>query len=313
MAPNVMAQGTLYALRRKIASIEGQLPEQLEPASHGGSTVLRRNGRPCLAIDSGAEALDAALGDQHPTLVDISGSQSRDSGAVSGFALALAARALRKTSGNSRQVLWVGLDETFFETGLPHALGLEHFFALSAEHLLLAHAPRLEDALWIAEEATRARAFSTVFLELRGAPARLDLTATRRLRHRAEQAFMPLFLIRHSASGEGSGQPSAALVRLCISPAPSRFRHLAGEALPRSIGPPAFRVELRKSRSGRTGTHWLEWNADDFTFQERAAPQDKRDGAGAPDNGVVLSAPFHGPHSAPQIRSPLADHQRRSG
>ena len=115
MAPDVMAQGTLYALRRKIASIEGQLPEQLEPASEGGCTVLRRNGRPCLAIDSGAEALDAALGEQQPTLVDISGRQSRDSGAVSGFALALAARACRKALRDPRRVLWVGLDEVFFE------------------------------------------------------------------------------------------------------------------------------------------------------------------------------------------------------
>lgn len=312
MAPDVMAQGTLYALRQKIASIEGQLPEQLEPASQGGSTVLRRNGRPCLAIDSGAEALDAALGDQQPTLVDISGSQSRDSGAVSGFALALAARASRKTSSNARQVLWVGLDETFFETGLPYALGLEHFFALSAEQLLLAHAPRIEDALWIAEEATKAGAFSAVFLELKGAPARLDLTATRRLRHRAERAFMPLFLIRHSSPKEEAGQPSAALVRLCISPAPSTFRRIGQNALPRSIGPPAFQVELRKSRSGRTGTYWLEWNADDFTFQERAAPEDARNRGQTPDIGAVFSASFNGSDPAPQTWRPLAD-ERRSG
>lgn len=313
MAPDVMAQGTLYALRQKIAQIEGQLPEKLEPDSESGRTVLRRNGRPCLAINTGAEALDVALGDQQPTLVDISGRQSRDSGAVSGFALALAARACRKALRDPRWVLWVGLDEVFFETGLPYALGLEHFFAQPAEQLLLAHAPKLEDALWIAEEALKAGTFSAIFLELRGNPGRLDLTATRRLRHRAEQAFMPLFLIRHSGSSEGSGQPSAALVRLCISPAPSRFRHIAGEALPRSIGPPAFCVELRKSRSGRTGTHWLEWNADDFTFQERTAPgQGNRNTAKTSHTGSVLSAPFHGPHSAPQIRSPLAD-ERRSG
>ncbi|WP_204278111.1 hypothetical protein, partial [Escherichia coli] len=76
---------------------------------------------------------------------------------------------------------WIGTAEIFHEAGFPYARGLHALFGIAPEQLLFSEAPKLLDALWIAEEAARMTAFAAVILEIRGNPQRLDLTATRRL------------------------------------------------------------------------------------------------------------------------------------
>jgi protein ImuA len=102
-------------------------------------------------------------------------------------------------------------------------------------------------------------------LELRGHSARLDLTATRRLHRRAQQAGRPVFLLRQSAAPE----PTAAPVRLQVAAAPAAPRRTVAGAFARSIGPPGFTVTIGKSRTARSGDFILEWHPDARAFFER--------------------------------------------
>ena len=92
-----MARETVFALRQKIAKIEGRLAERLVPAAsgarsgrrrHGGRMVLRRGLTAARAdgfwLQTGIEPLDRALGGGLPraALTEIHGAETRDAGAV---------------------------------------------------------------------------------------------------------------------------------------------------------------------------------------------------------------------------------------
>jgi len=305
MASSAVAQATVFALRRKIAQIEGTLPERLEPAvahaDEGQAVVLRRHGRAivdaaCLA--TGAAGFDAALGGGLPlaALTEIHGAQTRDAGAAGGFVLALTglllARATRRTP-----LLWIGTAEIFHEAGMPYAPGLRSRFGIAPDDLLIAEAPKLIDALWIAEEAAELKGFSAVILEIRGNPQKLDLTATRRLHRRAQAAGRPVFLLRQAAWAE----PTAAPVRLVVSPATAAPRHTIAGPLEGSIGPPGFAVGIDKSRLALPGQFTLEWNADERAFAER-----HEQALGPADTGAMVSLPRHRAHPAPAAGAVVA-------
>jgi len=327
MAGLATAQETICALRREIARIEGSLPERLVVPEAGADDdpVLRRYGRPervsagsSPLAGTGVPGFDVALGSGlQMALTEIAGREIRDSGIVSGFTLALATVVSRSglREPPARPILWVSLAGILAEAGFPHLPGLEQFFGLASGKLLLVRAIRLEDALWTAEEAIRLGGFSATVLELRGNPAKLNLTATRRLHHRAREAGRPVFLIRHSAVPE----PTAAPIRLLLSPAPSPLRETLAGPLPRSIGPPAFAVTLSKSRTGRNGTFVLEWNPHDFAFQERRPFGERKpvqeNSRRAQNSGDLVPAPLHGPDPAPAALGGLvtAQEERRTG
>ena len=273
MATNAATQGTVFALRRQIAKIEGRLAERLEErsdeAAAGSDIVLRQHGIAAPAgglLPTGVEDLDRALGGGLPkaALTEIHGTEARDAGAAAGFALALVSL-IMKQQGDGKPLLWVGTAEAYREAALPYAAGLQHRFGIAPEAILLAEAPKLADALWIAEEAAQLTALSAVLLELRGNPQGLDLTATRRLHRRAQAAGRPVFLLRQSAHAE----PTAAPVRLIVSPTPAGLRRTAAGALVRSIGPPGFGVRIGKSRTALPGQFVAEWNIDERSLQQR--------------------------------------------
>lgn len=276
MAIPAAARETLCALRREIARIEGRLPEDLAAPSLADATVLRRCGaafRDGGLFATEVEDLDAALGGGLPkaALTEIHGIETRDAGVSSGFALALAALALKEQPG-ARPLLWVGTAEIFREAGFPYIAGLAQAFGLGPENFLFAEAPRLLDALWIADAAAGLGALSGIILEVRGNPEKLDLTATRRLHRRAMMAGRPVLLVRQGAEAE----PTAAPVRLVVSPAPAAERETIAGPLPRSIGDPAFSVSIGKSRTARPGQFVLEWNRHDLAFQERKPAHPRR-------------------------------------
>ena len=159
-------------------------------------------------LPTGIDALDRALGGGLPkaALTEIHGAETRDAGAVAGFALALASLILKGQKAGL-PLLWIGTSEIFREAGFPYAAGLARDFGIAPEALLFSEAPKLADALWIAEEAARLSALAAVVIELRGNPDRLDLTATRRLHRRAEQAGRPVLLIRQAAASRADGRP----------------------------------------------------------------------------------------------------------
>ncbi|HTV70496.1 MAG TPA: hypothetical protein VMF90_18360 [Rhizobiaceae bacterium] len=288
MANNAVARETISALRRQIAKIEGRLADEFTAPSLADATVVRRGAAAFREADlfaSGAEILDENLGGGLPkaALTEIHAAETRDSGLSAGFVVGLMARLLQAAT-EQRPLLWIGTAEIFHEAGLPYAKGLAQAFGLKPENLLFAEASKLVDALWIAEEAARLTGLSAVLLELRGNPEKLDLTATRRLHRRAELAGRPVFLVRQSALAE----PTAAPVRLVVSPAPAPHRETIAGPVEGTVGNPAFTVSISKSRRALPGQFVLEWNSHDLAFQERK-PAHSRRLVSLPRNGADLA------------------------
>ncbi|GAA4124180.1 ImuA family protein [Aminobacter aganoensis] len=280
MATSAVARGVVFALRQKIAKIEGTLPELLASPSDNrppAGVLVRRNGIASardVFLPTGVEGLDEALGGGLPkaALTEIHGTETRNAGAAAGLALCLVSRMLKERSRPQDLLLWVGTAEIFREAGLPYAPGLDRFFGIPAASLLFAEAPKPADVLWIAEEAARIEEIAAIVVELRGNPRNVDLTATRRLHRRAQDSGRPVFLLRQSAEPE----PTAAPVRLVAAPAPASLRHTLAGPLSGSIGPPAISVEIGKSRTALPGKFILEWNPDARTLEERRhSPEDR--------------------------------------
>jgi protein ImuA len=306
MVERAVARETIFALRRKIAKIEGVLADRLDPPAGGSGNeddILVRStggaagkGRSPL-LRTGADSFDMALGGGLPRagLIELHGAGARDAGAVAGFALALASLLLKEGAGGP--LFWVGTADIFGEAGFPYLPGLHARFGIGPEAVLFAAPRRLRDALWIAEEAARLKVLSAAFLEIRGNPRQLDLTATRRLHRRALQAGQPLFLLREAAFAE----PTAAPLRLVVAPARARPRSTLAGLLAHSIGPPSFAVGIDKSRNAISGQFTLEWNA-----AERGFCEGRREDHGTENIGVVVSASRDRPHPAPAAGMVLA-------
>jgi protein ImuA len=296
MAGNATAREAVCALRRDIARIEGRLAETLDAPSDsaGEQAVLRRNGRVVPGhgmLATGVERLDDALGGGIPraALTEIHSAATRDAGAAAGLALALVGRLL---VSDPAPVLWIGTSEIFREAGFPYALGIHALCGIDPERFLVAQAAKLADTLWIAEEAARLHRLSAILLETRGNPASLDLTATRRLHRRAQESARLVILLREAAVPE----PTAAPVRLIVSPAPSGLRHALDGPLAGSIGPPAFTLTVSKNRNAPPAQFTLEWNSHERSFQERRT-----------QNTVpVVSAPQHRAHLAAETGARVA-------
>ena len=296
MAMSAVARERVFALRREIARIEGVLPERLEtpdqplPKDDGeAGIVLRRAGIPgtvAAFLRTGVKRLDAALGGGLPYagLTEIHCRETRDGGAAAGFTLALA-RLAGKGQTAMAPLLWIGVADIFHEAGAPYAPGVLQRFGLSADSLLFSEVHKLEDALWVVEEAAGLTSLSAVILEIRGHARKLDLTATRRLHRRTQAAERPLYLMRQAAECE----PTAAPVRLVVSPAPAAERRMLSGTLAGSIGPPAFTVNIAKSRLAIPAQFTLEWNADERAFHERRT-NGRLCADGAQDHGSVVSA-----------------------
>lgn len=294
MAGRAAAQEVICALRRTIARIEGTL---LRPAglAADAAVTLRRLGVPQAPLRAtGSARLDAALGGfPLPGLIELRGAATRESGAVAGFALALAGLAAKESG---RPLLWVATAEMVREAGRPYAPGLAERFGILPGRLLLAEAEKLADVLWIAEEAAGLGTLAAVVLEIRGNPSRLDLTATRRLHRRALVAGRPLLLLRQA----GAAEPTAAPVRLAVAPAAAGPRLTLAGPLAGSIGPPAFRLCVEKSRTSPPLAVTLEWSRDAAAFEER-----DHDPA-ATNLGALAAAPVPRTDLPPALREVVA-------
>lgn len=287
MASTAAARAELCRLRRDIARIEGRLAEAdrmlLGNAAEGPGDAVRADtgdvridGRNCPQdfrppekrgrLRLGFAALDAILGGGLPlaALHEIRARESRDCGAMSGFALALVARLAE--AGGAPRILWISEADCRRETGSLYAPGL---VALGLDPALFVEvaARTGTEALWAFEAALACRGLSAAICELR--QPSLDLTATRRCALRAREAGVTGFLLRLGSPAE----PSAAELRFRLAPAP------AGQigSYAAGIGRMAWNLALEKNRGGRTGTFTLEWNAHERRFAESGAEP----GAGA--------------------------------
>jgi protein ImuA len=319
MAQSALARGELLSLRREIARIEGRLAETLElpvveqdaglPHEGGAGAgdaafVVRRGGIPGPALlPLGIPALDGPLGGGLPlaAMTEIHGAQMRDAGVVAGFALGLASLVL-KQAPSVRPVLWVSAAGTFAEAGVPYLPGILPRFGIAAERMIFCRAQRVEEALWVAEEAAALPALALVLLEIGGVSKKLDLTATRRLHRRTLMAGRPLFLLRQSAVAE----PTAAPVRFNVSPAPAGERQLlAGtpdaDTLESSIGPPAITVVITRSRTNMPASATLEWSDDARAFRAREPAVRSSSLGRTAHPGAVAALSSDRPHPAPEM------------
>ncbi|CAN7486703.1 hypothetical protein LJR251_003256 [Rhizobium rhizogenes] len=321
MAETAVARETLFALRETIARLEGRPIPALAAAAHETQAVEPDAGSADAAqslLATGVSDLDEALQGGVPldALTEIRSLALRDAGAASAFTLALAARlgafagrlgaqAAGKTAIVS-PVLWIGDTVAAMEAGLPYPIGLRDF-GLEPAGFLQASPRKLDEALWLAETALASAAFAVVILEVRGNPARFGLTESRRLALRAKAAGRPLFLLRQG----GEEEASSALFRLSVEPAPALARPLPdGSMLGGSIGHPAFRLTLEKSRNPVPFSITLEWNAHDRQFSP--VPDAQRPafpGEHAAHSGVDLPASADRP-DRPQALGPILAYSR---
>jgi len=302
MAGNATAQEKIFALREQIAKLEGKpLPalaaaEQADLAQDPENHTSRTD-QPRLPL--GVPPLDAALEGGIPldTITEIRTALTVDTGAAIGFVLALASH-LKKREDADAPVLWIGDVVSTQESGAPYAPGLKEF-GLSPNDVLYASPRKLEDALWLAETALGSGALSVTILEIRGNPKHFGLTESRRLSLRAKAVRRPLFLIRHVAEEEAS----SAAFRLLAEPAPALGRRLPdGSVLGGSIGHPAFRLTLEKSRNPAPLSFLLEWNPHDRQF---SLGRDT-------DRNAGEAFPYGNPPAHPGARLPAsADRQDR--
>lgn len=157
-------------------------------------------------------------------------------------------------------VFWISDAFVRAEYGAFYGPGLSAF-NLDPEDLIRVFPRTRREALWAAGEIVSAKnAVGFCLVEIRGNPAEMDLTTTRRLMLRARTSCTPVIILRQS----GFEEASAAATRWHISPAVSRQdRQQPYRTL---LGPPSFSVHLEKCRGGRiTGKNpWkIEWNAND--------------------------------------------------
>lgn len=261
----------LTRLRGEVARIEGRLAERLQEENPEADFVL----------PTGVAPFDEALSGGIPTgLTELRLDQTRDAGAGAGFALALAILA---GADACRPLIWIGERHVFTEGGHASAAGLRTL-GLDPAALLLVAPQHLEEAIWAGEEAARSRAPALVVLETRGNPKRLGLEGTRRLHVRAKESGRPFLMLRQA----GAPETSAAPLRLAVSAHPGAP---PGELGPgRFLGAPAFRIDIEKSRDGRTRQFLLEWNA----HEQRLALLDRAPAL----SGGVAPETVHRPHPA---------------
>ena len=177
---------------------------------------------------SGLAALDAALGGGfvggalHEVLA------RQDGSAAGSVALLTAARA----AGRRGWILYVDTAGDFYPPGAAR-------LGVPLGRLLVVHAPRHADALWVGEQALRCRGVSAVVLPLR----HIDAYASRRLQLAAEQGRGLGLLIRewhaHASGGRASPGHTFAATRVCFDP-------LVGETAARRAW-----VTVLKLREGR--------------------------------------------------------------
>jgi protein ImuA len=166
------------------------------------------------------------------------------SGAVSGFALALATLVPREGP-----VIWVQQDFAALETGTLYGLGCD-LFGLASSRLLVVRTATPRDTLWAMEEAVKARGIAAVIGELAQDGQAADLTATRRLSLAAQQGGGLCLLLRQAAWS----QPSAAATRWVVAASPGASDGFGG------LGRTAFHLSLTKNRRGACGSWVLQWN-----------------------------------------------------
>ena len=252
----------LAELRRQIGRLEQRIPA----AEAGGGSVAS-------AVERGRiDPFIASGGGEEPTLHELVADGYGSRPAARDAALTLAASLLHRQAASDKMVLWCQRQHDLHEFGYPYAPGLRDI-GLPPDRLLMVTGRRDADCLWAMEQGMASRSLLAVV----GMVESADLIATRRLSlaAAAHGCFCFLLPLEHGR------EPSAARIRWRIEAAASRPDHLD----PKSLGPPAWHLDLERSPNGRTG-HWtVEWDhaAHHFHLVPQPAAATRR---GGPDRQV---------------------------
>jgi len=226
---------TLRQLRQSVARID--------------SGVHGLDSRPSLAL--GIDAMDAVLGGgfAYGALHELAPAMPVDAAAVTGFALALAARC-------KGHVLWLQSDFGRRENGTLYGPGLD-LFGLSLDRLIILTATHGDGVLWAMEEALRSRAVGLVVGEMPDERVADDGTAARRLAFTARDAGGLGLLLRPRPALA----PSAAATRWQVASAPGIPDAFGG------LGRTTFALSLTKNRRGPCGCWLIAWDHHERAFQ----------------------------------------------
>lgn len=177
-----------------------------------------------------------------------------DEAAATGFALALAIRAM----GMGQWLLWVQQDFSALEAGEIHAQGLRELGA-GPERVLMLRAPDAKSVLRAANEGLHCKGIGAVLIEPWGEARVFDLLASRRLNLAAQQHGATAIVLRLGARP----QPSAAETRWMIKSAESPDEE--------DWGFPHVAATLVRNRHGPCGEWVMEWDCNNGVFREPPA------------------------------------------
>ncbi|WP_417432605.1 ImuA family protein [Hoeflea sp.] len=187
---------------------------------------------------------------------------ARDIGAATGFALGLAARAMQGDRSGRRGVVWVTDPATRVDGGGLFPAGLAQY-GLDPSSVTMVEPGDLQGAMWTADEAAGCNGLAALVFQIKGNPARFDITATRRLMLRARQSGVLALILRQSGEEEASAAATRWRVKTEISGADDNYQ--------RGVGTMRLSLTLERNRAGRTGQWLLAWNPKVRSF-EHAAP-----------------------------------------
>ena len=258
-----MEKDDLTDLRQRINMIEGRMGTDFSSAYQFSDSPCKKSKVQCeqnttiKPLSFGINYLDAffhAGGLATNTLHEIVGNEIRGVGMASGFAMALVVKLLHQNPG---MLLWSCDPFLRREAGSLNAEGL-YQFGLDPAQVLVVKPKRMEDQLWVMEEALTCQPIKVVVGEFQGRCRNLDLTATRRLALRAQRQNTMVLLLRYGSQNE----LSSAQTRWRVFSAPSATL----DDFEPGIGRPQWLVELNKNRDGRLGTFNLGWDYAENCF-----------------------------------------------
>ncbi|MEP3438045.1 MAG: hypothetical protein ABJN75_14880 [Hoeflea sp.] len=226
--------------------------------------TMSDGGQRSAPLPLGASAVDQLLdgGLACGGLHEVRSPLARDIGAATGFALGLAARASQTDRGGRQGVVWVSDPATRVDGGGLFPAGLAQY-GLDPTGLTIVEPACLQGAMWAADEASDCNGLAALVFQVKGNPARFDITATRRLMLRARGSGVLALILRQS----GEEEASAAVTRWRVNTELSG----AHDICQRGVGAMRLSLTLERNRTGRTGQWLLAWNPKVRSF-EHAAP-----------------------------------------
>jgi len=286
IATDILAAHTNAQQARAYAAMPGTGPVS-EPLALGAVAVDQ-------CLDGGL-----ACGGLHEVRAEL----ARDIGAAAGFALGLAARAIQADRGGRQGVVWVSDPAARIDGGGLFPAGLAQY-GLDPSSMTLVEPGDLQGAMWAADEAAGCAGLAAMVFQIKGNPARFDITATRRLMLRARGSGVLALVLRQSGEEEASAAATRWRVTTELSGADETYQH--------GVGAMRLSLTLERNRAGRTGQWLLAWNPKVRVF-DHAAPQPDRKPANPAAHPLDrLSAPFDRQDS-PGAMGQVLDHRRDFG